>query len=75
MAVRGALLAPVIRWASRLRFPVLLAVTVALLAVNLVVADPIPLVDEALLALGALLLARVRKRGDGAEEERPEDAG
>jgi hypothetical protein len=61
-AARTALLAPLVRWASRRRFPVLLVLTVALLAVDLVVPDPIPLVDEALLALGALLIGRLRKR-------------
>ena len=58
---RNALLAPLVRWASRRRFPVLLGLVVALLAVDLAVPDAIPLVDEALLALAALLLARLRK--------------
>jgi hypothetical protein len=60
---RGALLAPLVRWASRRRFPVLLALTVALLIVDVAVPDPLPLVDEALLALGAILIGRLRKRG------------
>ena len=59
---RTALLAPIVRWASHLRFPVLLGLTLALLAVDLAVPDPIPFVDEALLTLGALLLARLRKK-------------
>jgi len=66
---RSALLAPLVRYAGRLRFPVLLAVTVLLLAVNVVVPDPLPFVDEALLALAALLLARLRDRGEGAGTE------
>ena len=68
---RTALLAPLARWASRLRFPVLLGLTVALLAVDLVVPDPVPLVDEALLTLGALMLARLRKRDVGSTDEVP----
>jgi hypothetical protein len=60
--VRTALLAPLVRWASRRRFPVLLGLVLALLVVDLAVPDAIPLLDEALLALGALLLARLRKK-------------
>ena len=70
---RTALLAPLVRWASRRRFPVLLGLAVALLAVDLVVPDPIPFVDEALLALGAMLLARLRKRGAETDEDGDED--
>jgi hypothetical protein len=69
---RSALLAPLVRWAGRLRFPVLLALTVALLAVNVFVPDPIPLVDEAILALGALVLSRLRKR-ETSDEERGDE--
>jgi hypothetical protein len=61
---RTALLAPLVRWAARLRFPVLLGLVLVLLAVNLFVPDPIPVLDEALLGLGALLLSRLRKRPD-----------
>jgi hypothetical protein len=63
-----ALLGPLVRWASQRRFPVLLGVTLALLVVNLAVPDAIPLVDEAILALTALALARLRKP---SEEEPP----
>jgi hypothetical protein len=59
---RTALLAPLIRWASQRRFPVLLALMVALLAVDLAVPDPLPFVDEALLALGAILVGRLRRK-------------
>jgi len=59
---RAALLAPVLRWASRRRFPVLLALMLVLLVVTVAVPDPLPFVDEALLALGAILVGRLRKR-------------
>jgi len=62
---RTAVLAPLVRWASGLRFPLLLSLALALLAVDILTPDPIPLVDEGLLALGALLLARLRKRDVG----------
>lgn len=59
---RTALLAPLVRWASQRRFPVLLALMVALLAVDLALPDPLPFVDEALLALAAILVGRLRRK-------------
>lgn len=60
------------RWLESLRFPVLLLITVAVFLVDLVIPDALPLVDELLLALLALLLARLKRRrpepGDGADE-------
>ena len=50
-----------LRWARGLRFRTLTFLTLALFAVNLVVPDPIPFVDEILMGLGALLLARQRR--------------
>lgn len=57
------LLAPITRFAGRLRFPTLFAITAALFVVNVLVPDPIPFVDEILLALGTLLLGSLRRRG------------
>jgi hypothetical protein len=51
----------VVGFASRLRFPWLLALTLAILAVDLLVPDIIPLADEILLSLAALVLAGLRK--------------
>lgn len=56
------LLSPLLRWARRLRFPWLLALTAALFTVTLVVPDPLPFVDELLLALGTLLFASLKSR-------------
>jgi hypothetical protein len=50
-------------WARRRRFPTLLAVTGGLFVVDLVVPDFIPFVDELLLGLGTLILARWKDRG------------
>lgn len=74
---RTALLAPLVRWASRRRFPVLLLIVLVLLGVNVFVPDPLPFVDEALLALGALLLSRLRRRDapDAVEAGEDEAAG
>jgi hypothetical protein len=50
------------RYASGLRFPRLLAVTAALFVLDLLIPDPIPLLDEILLGLISLLLASLKKR-------------
>jgi len=60
--VRTPLIAALLNWASRLRFPQLLALTAGLFLLDLVVPDPIPLADEVLLGLATLLLANLRKR-------------
>jgi len=50
--------------AGRLRFPTLFLVALTLFAIDMVVPDPIPFVDEILLGLGTLLFASWRKRRD-----------
>lgn len=57
------LLAPLLAFARRLRYPTLFKITGALFLLTLVVPDPIPFVDEILLALGTLLLANWKDRG------------
>lgn len=56
------------RWASGLRFPRLLFLTAALFVTDMLVPDVIPLVDEILLALLALLLASIRRRETPRQE-------
>lgn len=56
------LLAPVLRWLSRLSFPRLFMLFAGLFVVDLLVFDGIPLVDELLLGLGTLLLANWKRR-------------
>ena len=56
------LLAPVMRWLSRLSFPRLFMLAAGLFVVDLVVPDMIPLADELLLGLGTLLLANWKRR-------------
>jgi hypothetical protein len=51
------------RYASNLRFPRLLAVAAVLFVIDLLVPDPLPLLDEILLGLISLLLASLKKRG------------
>ena len=56
------------RWLEGLRFPVLLIITAIIFVINLFIPDALPLVDEALLFLLTLLLARLKRRGTGQEE-------
>lgn len=60
---RGGLAGIVLRWASRLRFPYLFLLTAVLFVLNLFVPDALPMTDELLMGLLALLLASLRKRG------------
>ena len=54
---------PILAFASRLRFPTLFWIVVLLFLVDLIIPDVIPpfFVDEILLGLGAILLARWKK--------------
>ena len=61
------MLAPLLGFLSRLRYPTLFKLTALLFAVDLVVPDVIPFADELLLALGTLLLGNLRKRRDDAD--------
>ena len=59
---RGGLAGIFLRWASRLRFPYLFGLTAALFVVNLFVPDAIPMADEIVMGLVALLLGSIRKK-------------
>lgn len=58
----GLLTTLVERFAPRLKHPQLFLLVLTLFLVDLVVVDPIPFVDEALLALLTLLLGSWRRR-------------
>ena len=58
--------------AGRLRYPRLLALTATLFVVDLVVPDAVPFIDELLLGLGTLVLARLRTRRTPSEPSLPE---
>jgi len=64
MARRSPLVAPLLTFARRLRFPWLFALTAALFLLDLAIPDVIPLVDEVLLGLLSALLAGLRRRRD-----------
>ena len=57
------LLLPLLAWARKLRFPTLFKITAALFVLSVLIPDPLPLVDEVLLGLGALMLAQWKQRG------------
>ena len=57
------------RYAARLRFPDLFAITAALFVLDLLIPDMIPLVDEIMLGLLTLLLGSLQKK----DELPPED--
>ena len=55
-------LAPVMGFLSRLKYPQLFKLTAVLFAVDLLVPDMIPFADELLLGLGTLLLGNWKQR-------------
>ena len=61
--MRAPLIAAILNWAGRLRFPQLLALTTGLFVLDLLVPDPIPFADELLLGLATLILANWRRKG------------
>lgn len=72
--MRHFLLAPLLGWLGRLSYPRLFLVTATLFGLTLVIPDPIPVVDELLLGLGTLLLARWKRRGP-RKDKAPADDG
>lgn len=61
---QGPFLEAVRRFASGLRYPQLFFLALSLFVVDLVIPDLIPMVDEVLLGLLALLFSRLKERGD-----------
>jgi hypothetical protein len=62
---------PFLAYASRLRFPTLFKITLAVFLLDLLIPDFIPFVDEILLGLGALLLSAWQKPKVPDNAERP----
>lgn len=53
---------PLMGFASRLKFPTLFFITLGLWALNMVIPDPVPLIDELVLGLLTLMLATWKNR-------------
>ncbi len=58
--------APLVAWLSRLSYPRLFVVVATLFGVNLLIPDPILLVDEVLLGLATVMLAKRKRHPKGA---------
>lgn len=71
--MRGGIAGIFVRWASRLRFPYLFCLTAVLFVLNLFIPDALPLADELLMGLGALLLASLRKKPEDSASESTND--
>ncbi|GEM_PF-66597 len=65
------LVAPILGFLGRLSFPRLFLIAAALWAVDMVVPDFIPFIDELLLGIATLLLASFRRRKAPAVTETP----
>jgi hypothetical protein len=59
------LIAPLLRFASRLRFPWLVAITATLFVLDVAIPDLVPFADEALLGLLTIALASFKRRQRG----------
>lgn len=56
------MLAPLIAFLSRLKFPMLFKLTAALFLLDVVIPDMIPFADELLLAMGTMVLGSWKRR-------------
>jgi hypothetical protein len=65
------LLAPVFAYFGKLRHPQLFALIAALFAVDLVIPDFIPFIDELLLGLGTLFLGNWKRRRERGPIDAP----
>lgn len=69
--MRGGMAGMLVQWASRLRFPYLFLLTAVMLGLNLFIPDAIPLADEIIMGLVAMLLANWKKKPADSEPDVP----
>src|SRR3546814_16330628 len=62
--MKRLILAPILHFARKLRFPALFMFTLGLFVLDMLMPDPLPFIDEILLALGSLLFAAWRRKPD-----------
>lgn len=60
--MRSLLIGPFLNWARKLKYPTLFKIVGALFVLTLFTPDPIPLIDEILLGLTTLMLAKLKDR-------------
>ena len=68
MRFRSFFLAPLMRWLGRLSYPRLFLLMAALFFFDTLIPDFIPFIDEILLGMGTLLLARMKKKDAGTPQ-------
>ena len=68
MRFRSFFLAPFMRWLGRLSYPRLFLLMAALFFFDTLIPDFIPFIDEILLGMGTLLLAKLKKKDPGAPQ-------
>ena len=73
--LKATLLSPLLRFGESLRFPWLFLVTAVLFALDLLLPDFIPFIDELLLGFATLLLGSLRKRRRSGQQQDGADAG
>ncbi|PKM14414.1 MAG: hypothetical protein CVV12_14070 [Gammaproteobacteria bacterium HGW-Gammaproteobacteria-2] len=66
--MKQLILAPILHFARKLRFPTLFMLTLSLFVLNVLIPDPLPFIDEILLALGTLLFAAWRRKPDAGPD-------
>lgn len=66
IVARGGIVGFVLRFARRLRFPYLFALTAIVFVIDLFVPDAVPFADEIVIGLVTVLLGSIRKRQDPA---------
>jgi len=66
--------APIVAFASRLRFPTLFKITLALMVLSWLLPDPIPFLDEIVTAMATLVLASWKRPVDPAQPPAREGA-
>lgn len=65
------LVTPILGFLGRLSFPRLFMLAASLWALDMVIPDFIPFIDELLLGIGTLLLASFRKRKEPGQGPKP----
>ena len=70
---KGGVAGVFLRWSSRLRFPYLFFLTLALFIVNLFIPDMVPFADEIIMGLVAALLGSLKRRSSDSNSQPPPD--